>query len=63
MYEKTGILLAIETTWEFHNVAWLVCFPGSCIVCAAVELPKGRPKNGVLRVREKRRNLAAPGAV
>src|SRR3954466_14673441 len=36
---KTGILLVIETTWEFHNAAWLVCFPGSCIVCAAVELP------------------------
>src|SRR3954467_6705991 len=35
---KTGILLVIETTWEFHSAAWLVCFPGSCIVCAAVEL-------------------------
>ena len=36
---ETGILLVIETTWEFRNVAWLVCFPGSCIVCAAIELP------------------------
>src|SRR3954454_8540080 len=36
---KTGILLVIENTWEFHSAAWLVCFPGSCIVCAAVELP------------------------
>ena len=39
MYAKTGILLVTETTWEFHNAAWLVCLPGSCIVCAAVELP------------------------
>ena len=31
----------METTWEFHNAAWLVCFPGSCIVCATVELPNG----------------------
>ena len=36
---ETGILLVIETTWEFRNVAWLVCFPGSCIVCLAIELP------------------------
>ena len=36
---ETGILLVIETTWEFRNAAWLVCFPGSCIVCAAIELP------------------------
>ena len=36
---ETSILLGIETTWEFHNAAWLVCFPGSCIVCAAIELP------------------------
>ena len=35
---ETGILLVIETTWEFRNVAWLVCFPGSCNVCAAIEL-------------------------
>ena len=39
MYAKTGILLVTETTWEFHNAAWLVCLPGACIVCAAVELP------------------------
>ena len=39
LYAKTGILLVTETTWEFHNAAWLVCFLGSCIVCAAVELP------------------------
>ena len=42
---ETGILLMIETTWEFHNAAWLVCFPGSCIVCAAIELPN-RPSEG-----------------
>ena len=36
---KTGLPLVTETTWEFHNAAWLVCLPGSCIVCAAVELP------------------------
>ena len=36
---KVGISLVTETTWEFHNAAWLVCFPGSCIVCAAIELP------------------------
>src|SRR3954465_9392871 len=36
---KTGILFVIETTWEFHNAAWLVCFPGSCIICAAIVLP------------------------
>ena len=29
---ETGILLVIETTWDFHNAAWLVCFSGSCIV-------------------------------
>ena len=34
----TGILLVIETTWEFRNAAWLVCFPG-CIVCATIVLP------------------------
>lgn len=34
-------MLAIETTWKFHNAAWLVCVPGSCIVCVAVELPNG----------------------
>ena len=39
MVRKTGILLVIETTWEFRNAAWLVCFPGSCIICAAIELP------------------------
>ena len=36
---ETGILLVIETTWELRNAAWLVCFAGSCIVCAAIELP------------------------
>src|SRR4051812_13907473 len=36
---ETGILLVIETTWEFRNATWLVCFPGSCIVCAAFVLP------------------------
>ena len=36
---ETGILLVIETSWEFRNAARLVCFPGSCIVCAAIELP------------------------
>src|SRR3954471_20580498 len=41
---KIGILLVIETTWEFHSAAWLVCFPGSCIVRAAVKLPNGSSK-------------------
>src|SRR3954465_8591814 len=36
---KTGILLVTETTWEFHNAAWLVYLPGSCILCAAIEFP------------------------
>ena len=36
---ETGILLVIETTWDFRNAAWLVCFLGPCIVCAAIELP------------------------
>ena len=35
---ETGILLVIGTTWEFSNAAWLVCFLGSCIVCAAIVL-------------------------
>ena len=39
MVYKTGIMLVMETTWEFRTAAWLVCFPGSCIVCAAIELP------------------------
>ena len=39
---ETGILLVIETTWDFRNAAWLVCFPGSCIVCAVIELPNRR---------------------
>ena len=38
---ETGILLVIATTWEFRTAAWLVYFPGSCIVCSAIELPNG----------------------
>ena len=59
---ETGILLVIEATWEFRNAAWLVCFPGSCIVCAAIELRTGLPKSGVLKVREIKKS-AALGAV
>ena len=36
---ETGILLVIETTWEFRDAAWLVCFPGCCIVSSAGLLP------------------------
>ena len=35
----------IETIWEFRTAAWLVCFPGSGILCAAIELPN-RPSEG-----------------
>ena len=50
---ETGILLVIETTRDFRNATWLVCFPGSCIVCAAIELPNRPSKSRVLEVREK----------
>ena len=49
---KTGILLVIETTWEFRNAERLVCFPSSCILCVAIKLPNRLPKDGVLKVRE-----------
>ena len=52
MVSETGIVLVIETTWEFRNVAWLVCFPGSCIVYAAIELPN-RPSEEHIFVKKK----------
>ena len=57
---KIGILLAIETTWEFHNAAWLVCFPGSCIVCAAVELPNGSPEVWSPESKRKKEGIRQP---
>ena len=58
-----GILLVIETTWEFRTAAWLVCFPGSCIVCAAIELPN-RPSEGWSpESKRKLKKSAAPGTV
>ena len=33
---KTGILLVIETTWEF-DIAF--CLLGCCIMCSAIVLP------------------------
>src|SRR3954466_827278 len=57
---KTGILLVIETTWEFHNAAWLICFPGSCIVCAQLNCQTGHPKYGVLKVRENKERIRQP---
>ena len=65
---KTGILLAIETTWEFHNAAWLVCLPGCCIVRSAGLLPDKasdeRSPVGKKKKKEKKMtHLAAPGTV
>src|SRR4051812_5324039 len=61
---KTGILLVIETTWEFHNAAWLVCFPGSCIVCAAVGLPNRSSEVWSPESKRKiKKNSAAPSTV
>ena len=60
---ETGILLVIETTWEFCTAAWLVCFPGSCIVCAAIELPNRPSKVWTPESKRKLKKPAAPGAV
>ena len=60
---KTGILLVIETTWEFRNTAWLVCFPGSCIICAATELPNRPFEEWSPESKRKFKKSAAPGAV
>ena len=57
---KTGILLVIETTWDFHNAAWLVCFPGSCIVYAAVELPNGSSKVWSPESKRKKEGIRQP---
>ena len=63
MVSKIGILLVIETTWEFRNAAWLVCFPSSCIICAAIELPD-RPSEGWSPTSKRKfKKSAAPGMV
>ena len=49
---KTGILLVIETTWEFHNAAWLVCLPDLASFVRYLNCRTGHPKYGVLKVRE-----------
>src|SRR3954471_22264157 len=49
---KTGILLVIETTWEFHNAAWLVCYLDLASFVRQLNCRTGRPKYGVLKVRE-----------
>ena len=59
----TGILLVIETTWEFRNAVWLVCFPGSCIVCAAVELPNRPSEEWSPESKRKLKKSAASGTV
>ena len=49
---KTGIPLVIETTWEFHNAAWLVCLLDLASFVRQSNCRTGRPKYGVLKVRK-----------
>ena len=57
---ETGILLVIETTWEFRNAAWLACFPGSCIVCAAIELPNRPSEEWSPESKRKLKKIGSP---
>ena len=57
---ETGILLMIETTWDFRNAAWLVCFPGSCVVCAAIELPNRPSKEYSPGSKRKVKKIGSP---